>query len=115
MYGYTVGGSSLFMEPSLWSSKKVYTADGESCAFVSSDVQNDIAVINKPFLLNGVNNQYFCMVAIVTDEKRECIPENFASYDQFNYWVRTNIGVAVRNFNVVRVEPYTISETGYIV
>ena len=95
-------GSSLFMKPSLWSSKKVYTADGESCAFVSSDVQNDIAVINKPFLLNGVNNQYFCMVAIVTDEKRECIPENFASYDQFNYWVRTNIGVAVRNFNVVK-------------
>ncbi len=42
------------------------------------------------------------MVVIVTDEKRECIPENFASYDQFNYWVRTNIGVAVRNFNVVK-------------
>ena len=95
-------GSSLFMKPSLWSSKKVFTADGESCAFISSDKQNDIAVIDTPFLLNGLNNQYFCMVVIVTDEKKECIPPDFASYDQFNYWVRTNIGVAVRNFNVIK-------------
>ncbi len=90
------------MKPSLWSSKKVFTADGESCAFISSDKQNDIAVIDTPFLLNGLNNQYFCMVVIVTDEKKECIPPDFASYDQFNYWVRTNIGVAVRNFNVIK-------------
>lgn len=53
--------------------QKVFTADGESCAFISSDKQNDIAVIDTPFLLNGLNNQYFCMVVIVTDEKKECI------------------------------------------
>jgi len=94
-------GSSLFMKPSLWSSKKVFMANGGSCAFISSDSQNDIVVIDTPFILNGLNNQYFCMVVIVTDEKKECFPEDFASYDQFNYWVRTNIGVAVRNFNVV--------------
>lgn len=94
-------GSSLFMKPSLWSGKKVYTAKGESCASVSSGSQNEIVVTSDPFLLNALAVQYFCMVSIITNEKKEYLPQDFVSYDQFNYWVRTNIGVGVRNFNVL--------------
>lgn len=96
-------GSSLFMKPSQWKQKKVYTAAGNSCAMLSSAVnEGDIIVVDDPFLLNGLNTEYFCMVAITTEDKNEVLPDDFSTYDQFNYWVRTNTGVAVRNFSVLK-------------
>lgn len=95
-------GSSLFMKPSLWKNKKLYTVEGQSCVMISATEKDEIVVTDKPFVLNGLVNEHFCMVAITTDKKEECIPDDFATYDQFNYWVRTNMGVAVRNFTVLK-------------
>ena len=96
-------GSSLFMKPSQWKQKKVYTVSGSSCAMLSPAANNgDVIVVDDPFLLNGLNTDYFCMVAITTEDKTEVLPGDFSTYDQFNYWVRTNTGVAVRNFSVLK-------------
>lgn len=95
-------GSSLFMQPSQWKNTKIYTVDAQSYAELCAEEKDYITVTKKPFLVNGFNTGYYCMVAIVTDDKNEVFPDDFSTTDQFNYWVRTNTGVAIRNFSVLK-------------
>lgn len=92
-------GSSLFMNPGRWRDFPVKTMTGESYMKFAASVKNTIVVGNDIFRVNKLSGQ-FCLVAIVSEEEAGTIPESFTSYDTFNYWVRSNPGVALRNLSI---------------
>jgi hypothetical protein len=93
--------ASLFMSPEIWKNNSVHTADGRDYIDISSASQGEITVGDDVFILDGTKNDGFCLVAIIADTPDKTIPDNFTSYDDFNYWLISNHAVAIRNLNVI--------------
>ncbi|MEM8541174.1 MAG: hypothetical protein AAGF25_09490 [Pseudomonadota bacterium] len=94
--------ASLFMRPSIWKNNRLQTQDGQKYVALPTTATNAIAIGNKPFLLDGVASTNFCMIGIASASQNPVVPPDFASYDAYITWVRTNQNICGRNLRTVQ-------------
>lgn len=94
--------ASLFMRPSIWIHNRLQTHEGESYVQLPSATTGQVVVGQKPFLLNAVASNNFCLIGIASTSQNPTVPSDFATYDDYIHWVRTNQNVCGRNLRYVQ-------------
>ena len=97
--------ASLFMRPSIWRNNPLKTQAGELFVALDSTDSGAISVGDKPFLLDGISSDNFCLIGMAYDTADPPIPNDFDSYEAYILWVRRNQNVCGRNLRMVRDFP----------
>ncbi|WP_339746388.1 hypothetical protein [uncultured Maricaulis sp.] len=97
--------SSLFMTPSIWKGNPLSTRTGNPYVAMAPVPANAVGVGPDAFLLSGLANHLFCLIAVASPTVVPTIPDSFASYGDYILWVRQNQNVCGRNLTYLQSYP----------